>query len=232
MSARVLIVEDDAQIAANIYDFLVAKGFSPDAAPNASVALHLLAQTKFDIVVLDLGLPGMGGLSLAQQFRQVLGLAFPIIVLTARDTLDDKQAAFDAGVDDYVLKPFALKELLMRINAQLRRVQGQWNRPLRFGDLSFDPQRGQMLWREQPLKLPPRTLQLLQLFLNQPETLFSREQLEYALWGEEQASSDALRYHISLLRKALLSADGSCPLQTVHGRGYMLLAHGGEHCGN
>ncbi|QLI81021.1 response regulator transcription factor [Chitinibacter fontanus] len=227
MSARILIIEDDPQISANIYDYLTAKGFTPDAAPNPAVALHLLSHSKFDLIVLDLGLPGMGGLNLAQQIRQVLGLTLPMIILTARDTLDDKQAGFDAGADDYMLKPFSLKELEMRINAQLRRAKGfAAVARLRFGLIEFESRTGEVFWQGKPLKLAPKTVLLLQTLLAQPQTLFSREQLERAVWGSEQDSSDALRYHLSQLRKALTLPDGSSPIQTIHGRGYMLISHG------
>jgi DNA-binding response OmpR family regulator len=226
MSARILIVEDDPQISANIYDYLSAKGFIPDAAPNPAVALHLLAQHSFDLVVLDLGLPGIGGLNVARQIREVLGLSLPIVILTARDTLDDKQAGFDAGADDYLLKPFSLKELEMRIKAQLRRATGQVaTATARFGAIEYHSKTGEVTWLGQPLKLAPKTVTLLQTFLAQPQTLFSREQLERAVWGREQESSDALRYHLSQLRKALVFADGTSPIQTIHGRGYMLVAH-------
>jgi DNA-binding response OmpR family regulator len=229
MSAKILIVEDDAQISANIYDYLAAKGFCPDAAPNAAVALHLLGATRFDLLILDLGLPGIDGLTLARQVRQALGLTLPMIILTARDTLDDKQAGFDAGADDYLLKPFSLKELEMRIKAQLRRASGQIGASvLRCGAITFNAQTGQACWQGQVLKLAPKTMALLQVLLNKPETLFTREQLELAVWGEAQENSDALRYHLSQLRKALLLADGRSPIQTIHGRGYMLIAHGDD----
>ncbi|WP_348943956.1 response regulator transcription factor [Chitinibacter sp. FCG-7] len=229
MSAKILIVEDDAQISANIYDFLQARGFMPDAAANAGIALHLLASQPFDLLVLDLGLPGMGGLSLARHIRAELALNLPILILTARDTLADKEAGFDAGADDYLLKPFSLRELEMRIKALLRRANGQLLvQALRCGQILFEPHTGQVFWQGQPLKLPPKTQLLLQVMLSRPNTLFTRDQLERALWGEAQESSDPLRYHLSQLRRALSMPDGLSPLQTVHGRGYMLIDPAGE----
>ncbi|WP_410500108.1 response regulator transcription factor [Chitinibacter sp. S2-10] len=230
MTAKILIVEDDSQISANIYDYLSARGFIPDAAPNAGVALHLLASQHFDLIVLDLGLPGMNGLSLARHVREQLSLDIPILMLTARDTLDDKEAGFAAGADDYLLKPFSLKELEMRVNALIRRASGQLTaQVLRCGAIVFDPKTGQAFWQSQALKLAPKTLLLLQAFLARPNSLFTREQLELAVWGEAQDSSDTLRYHLSQLRRALSLPDGSSPIQTVHGRGYMLV-EGGDVC--
>ncbi|QLG89625.1 response regulator transcription factor [Chitinibacter bivalviorum] len=226
MNAKILIVEDDSQISANIYDYLSARGFVPDAAPNAQVALHLLAEQRFDLIVLDLGLPGMSGLSLAQHLRRDLLIATPILMLTARDTLADKEAGFDAGADDYLLKPFSLKELELRIMALLRRASGKVvEQELQFGQLRLDVKTGQAYWQEQALKLTPKTMLLLQTFLLNPQTLLTREQLECAVWGEPQDNSDLLRQHLTQLRRLLGQHDGACPLHTVHGRGYMLVAH-------
>ncbi|WP_373974331.1 response regulator transcription factor [Chitinibacter sp. SCUT-21] len=231
MTAKILIVEDDAQISANIYDFLSAKGLQPDAAPNAAAALHLLANEHFDLMVLDLGLPGLGGVQLAQHVRQQLKLTLPILILTARDTIEDKQLGFDAGADDYLLKPFSLAELVMRINALLRRAHGRvTSADLRFGALYYTAQTAQFYWQGHALHLPPKTLTLLHILLQKPQTLFTREQLERALWGEVQDTSDALRYHLSQLRKVLTLADGHSPIQTIHGRGYMLVPHEAQSC--
>ena len=225
MPARILLLEDDADIAANVYDYLTARGYQVDAALNGAVALHLLEQQSFDVLVFDLGLPGISGLEVAQRTRTQLNLNTPILMLTARDTLDDKVAGFGAGADDYLVKPFALKELELRIQALLKRSQGQvLDAILRCGELSYDPRTGEAHWQGQILKLPPKTLQLLVTLLMQAEQLVTRERLEIAVWGETQDNSDTLRHHLSQLRRALTLPDGRCPLHTVHGRGYKLLA--------
>ncbi|QAU33132.1 response regulator transcription factor [Janthinobacterium sp. 17J80-10] len=221
---HILIVEDDATIADNLYEFLAARGYGVDAAPNGLTAMHLLATQQFDAVVLDIGLPGMDGLTLAQRLRRDAQSAVPILMLTARDTLDDKLAGFDAGADDYLVKPFALKEVEARLLALVRRAQGHTVEKLqRVGELAYDPFSGIATWRGEALKLPPKTLKLLQALLARPGRLFSRDELEQAVWGQLQANSDTLRSHLSQLRRELTLEDGKSMIETVHGRGYRLV---------
>ncbi len=221
---KILIVEDDADIAANLYDYLAAQGHSVDAAPNGLVGLHLATSQTFDAIVLDLGLPGMDGLALTQRLRRDAQVATPILMLTARDTLEDKLVGFDAGADDYLVKPFALREVEARLLALVKRAQGRVvNSRLRLGQLEYDPDSGTVTWCETPLALPPKALQLLVAMLGQPGRLFSRAELETLVWGEEQETSDALRTQLSQLRRVLTLSDGRCPLVTVHGRGYKLV---------
>jgi DNA-binding response OmpR family regulator len=221
---RILIVEDDADIAGNLYDYLSAKGYEVDAAPNGLAALHLLSTERFDAVVLDLGLPGMDGLTLARRLRRDAQLSVPILMLTARDALDDKLAGFDAGADDYLVKPFSLKEVDARIQALVKRAQGRVvDSALRAGDLSYDPFSGVADWQGKPLKLSPKSLKLLVTMLRQPGRLFSREELEQAVWGQPQSSSDTLRSHLVQLRRELALPEGKSMIETVHGRGYRLV---------
>ncbi|HSC80110.1 MAG TPA: response regulator transcription factor [Chitinolyticbacter sp.] len=221
---RILIVEDDADIATNLYDYLAARGHVVDAAPNGLVALHLAGSLSFDAIVLDLGLPGMDGLTVAERLRHDARLATPILMLTARDTLDDKLAGFDAGADDYLVKPFALKEVEVRLAALVKRAEGRVvDTGLRLGALEYDARSGIALWYGQTLPLPPKALQLLIAMLTRPGQLLSRATLEVAIWGEEQHTSDALRTQLSLLRRALTAPERVCPLVTVHGRGYKLV---------
>ncbi|TJZ78815.1 response regulator transcription factor [Chitiniphilus eburneus] len=222
---RILIVEDDAEIAGNLYDYLVARGHQVDAAPNGLVGLHLASSHPFDAMVLDLGLPGMDGLSLAQRLRRDAHSPLPILMLTARDTLDDKVAGFDAGADDYLVKPFALREVEMRLRALVKRAQGRVvDQTLQVGALEYDALSGEVRWQGRELALPPKSLRLLAILMAQPGRLLSRAELEAAVWGEEQERSDALRTQIAQLRRALTLPDGRCPLLTIHGRGYKLVA--------
>jgi DNA-binding response OmpR family regulator len=220
---HILIVEDDAEIAGNLYDYLAGRGYQVDAAPDGLTALHLLATCSFDGCIVDLGLPGIDGLTLARRIRHDARSAIPILMLTARDTLDDKLAGFEAGADDYLVKPFALKEVDARLQALLKRAQGRVveNR-LQVGALCYDPFSGQASWRGQALKLAPKSLKLLVTLMQQPGRLFSRGQLEQAVWGEAQASSDTLRTHLSQLRRELAMPGGQSLIETVHGRGYRL----------
>ncbi len=223
---HILIVEDDADIAGNLYDFLEGRGYEVDAAPDGLTALHLLATHRFDVIVLDIGLPGVDGLTLAQRIRQDARSAVPILMLTARDTLDDKLAGFSAGADDYLVKPFALKEVEARLQALLKRAQGRVvESTMRVGELSYDPFSGNATWQGRQLKISPKSLKLLVTLMEQPGRLFTREELEQAVWGQLQASSDTLRSHLSQLRRELSLPEGKSMIETVHGRGYRLVTH-------
>jgi DNA-binding response OmpR family regulator len=137
---RILIIEDDATIAANLYDYFEAHGHSIDAAGDGVTGLHLAVSQTFDVIVLDLGLPGMDGLSLARKLREEAHLDTPILMLTARDTLDDKLEGFSRGADDYLVKPFSLKEVEARLIAMHRRSSGRVTpRILECGQLTLDP---------------------------------------------------------------------------------------------
>jgi len=221
---HILIVEDDAEIAGNLYDYFTAKGHQVDAARNGVTALHLLATLCFDVIILDLGLPGIDGLTLAQRIRHDAKSSIPILMLTARDTLDDKLAGFSAGADDYLVKPFALKEVEARITALAKRAQGRVvAKEMQIGALRYDPFSGVASWQGKPLKLSPKSLKLLVTMLEQPGRLFTREELEQAVWGEPQANSDTLRSHLSQLRRELTLQEGKLLIENVHGRGYRLL---------
>lgn len=223
---HILIVEDDADIAGNLYDYFTAKGHQVDAALNGVMALHLLTTQQFDVIVLDIGLPGIDGLTLAQRIRRDAKSTIPILMLTARDTLDDKLAGFGAGADDYLVKPFALKEVEARIAALVKRAQGKVvEREMQAGALRYDTFSGVASWQDKPLKLSPKSLKLLVTMLEQPGRLFTREELEQAVWGEPQANSDTLRSHLSQLRRELALPEGKVLIENVHGRGYRLVDH-------
>ena len=137
---HILIIEDDPAIATNLYDFLEARGHSVDAAADGITGLHLAVTQKFDGILLDLSLPGIDGITLCRKLRQEANLDTPVLMLTARDTLDDKLKGFDCGADDYLVKPFALKEVEARLVAMHKRHGGKvTSRMLETDDLSFDP---------------------------------------------------------------------------------------------
>ena len=137
---RILIIEDDTTIAANLYDFLESRGHAVDAAADGVTGLHLAISQTFDAIVLDLGLPGMDGLTLTKKLREEAHVETPILMLTARDTLDDKLEGFSRGADDYLVKPFSLKEVEARLLSMNRRSSGRSApRTLEAGALSLDP---------------------------------------------------------------------------------------------
>lgn len=219
---HLLIVEDDRTIAENLYEYLEARGHQCDYADSIAAASALLARSAFDAVVLDRNLPDGDGLALARRLRTE-GRATPILVLTARDTLEDKLLGFEAGSDDYLVKPFALQELEVRLLALARRSAVWAADPvLRYGALEFRAATQALCLHGRPLTLPPKPLRLVAELLAQPERVFSRRELEIAVWGHEQDSSDNLRSVLHTLRRAL-GDDASTQVVNVHGLGYKLV---------
>lgn len=219
---RVLVVEDEHTIARNLVEYLEARGHPVDIAYDGPAALLQLAQHTFDVVVLDLGLPRLDGQQVLQQMRARLGLNTPVLVLTARDALASKQACFEAGADDYLLKPFALAEVAWRVLALHRRARGQVvSECLRAGPLSLDRRTREVRVGETLVRLTPRSMQVLELLMRDPGRVMPRTEMEQALWPDDPPDSDALRSQIHLLRRALAAA-GYEGLDTVHGVGWRL----------
>jgi len=220
---RILIIEDDATIAANLYDYLEGRGHSVDAAADGAGGLHLATTQTFDAIVLDLGLPGMDGLSVTRKLRDDAHLETPILMLTARDTLDDKLRGFAQGADDYLVKPFSLKEVEARLQALHKRSSGRMSsRVLEAGTLKFDPKSMSVNFAGNEVRLPPKCLRILELLMNEPGRVISRDEIERLVWGESQETSDSLRSHMHMLRKSLTAAGGHDPVETLHGIGYRL----------
>jgi DNA-binding response OmpR family regulator len=229
---RVLIIEDDSTIAANLYDFLAARGYTVDAAADGITGLHLAVSHGFDAIVLDLGLPGMDGMTLCRKLRDEAHVDTPVLMLTARDTLEDKLAGFEQGADDYLVKPFALKEVEARINALHKRHTGRTTtRALQVGELTLDPGTLAIRFSGVDLKLPRKCFQLLETLMTHPGKAVSRAELEDAVWGEAQETSDTLRSHMHVLRRALRTAGGYDPIETIHAIGYRLLPGRGAGSG-
>lgn len=218
---RILIIEDDATIAANLYDFLEARGHSIDAAADGISGLHLAISKTFDAIVLDIGLPGMDGLTLARRLRDDAHIETPILLLTARDTLDDKLKGFATGADDYLVKPFALKEIEARLVALYKRSSGRvTSRVMTTGKLVLDPRTMSVRYADTEVHLPPKCLRILELLMQEPGRVVSRDEIERLVWGEAQETSDTLRSHLHTLRRALTAAGGTDPVETLHGIGY------------
>lgn len=223
---RVLIIEDDPAIAANLYDFLEAQGHAVDAAADGVTGLHLAVTGGFDAIVLDIGLPGMDGIALCRKLRDEASNDTPVLMLTARDMLEDKLAGFASGADDYLVKPFALKEVEARLSALHKRRKGRVaGKSLAAGDLVFDPRSLLVQFRGREVKLPPKCIRLLETMMAEPDRVFSRKDLETTVWGEEQQTSDTLRSHMHVLRRELTQAGGYDPIENVHGLGYRLVPH-------
>lgn len=218
---RALIVEDNADLAANIGDFLEARGHQVDFAADGLTGLHLAATNPYDVIILDLMLPGIDGLRLAERLRRDAENDVPILMLTARDTLDDKLAGFAAGADDYLVKPFALEELGVRLDAITRRGAMR-RRNLQVGDLELDVGTRVARRAGQKLNLNPTGFQLLRILMEGFPDVVPRRELEAVVWGDEPPDSDALRTHIYHLRQVVDRPFEKKILETVHSVGYRL----------
>ena len=220
---RVLIIEDDPDIASNLYDFLEAAGHTVDAAADGVRGLHLASTAPFDCIVLDIGLPHLDGNALCRRLRDEAHVDTPVLMITARDTLDDKLKGFEHGADDYLVKPFELKEVQARLTALHRRHTGRSiQHTLTTGALVLDPRALRVRYHGHDVKLPPKCLRLLEIIMAQPDIVHTRDALEHAAWGDRQQTSDTLRTHMHVLRRALTQAGGTDPIETVHGMGYRL----------
>jgi DNA-binding response OmpR family regulator len=219
---RILVIEDNRDILANILDYLQLKGFTVDCAQDGLSGLHLASTGHYDLIVLDIMLPGIDGYQLCKRLREDGQNDVPILMLTARDALDDRLQGLQAGADDYLIKPFALSELVARIQAILRRSQGSRKRQLQVGDLLYDLDTLHVSRAGQPLKLNPIGLKLLAVLMQKSPAVVRREALEEALWGDDCPDSDSLRSHIHQLRQVLDKPFATPLLHTLHGVGYRL----------
>jgi DNA-binding response OmpR family regulator len=220
IAMRILIVEDNRDILANLADFLELKGYTVDCAQDGVSGLHLAASQPYDLAILDVMLPGMDGFTLCQRLRESRN-NLPVIMLTARDTLDDRLQGFSSGADDYLVKPFELSELAARVEAVLRRTRGA-SRLLSVGDLSLDLDSLEVSRHGKALKLNPIGLKLLEELMRRSPSVVRREQLEEAIWGDDCPDSDSLRSHIHQLRQVIDKPFDTPLLQTVHGIGFRL----------
>ena len=219
---RILVIEDNQDILANILDYLELKGFTVDCAQDGLSGMHLALTQPYDLIVLDIMLPGMDGYQLCQKLRQEADNNTPIIILTARDALDDRLKGLHAGADDYLVKPFALSELVARIEAVLRRSSGANKRVLEVADLRYNLETLEVSRAGQPLKLNPIGLKLLATLMQRSPAVVRREALEEALWGDDIPDSDSLRSHIHQLRQSIDKPFAITLLHTVHGVGFRL----------
>lgn len=223
-SGNILLVEDDFDLAGNLIDYFQGRGYQVTYARNGGIALHELVDHSFDLIILDVNLPGIDGFSLCSRLRREDGLAIPILMLTAASTLEDRLVGFDAGADDYLIKPFELKELEARIYALLRRSVRQVlkSETVRYGELSLDPSQFQAYYGGKRLELTTMGFRILLQLAKAAPSIVTRDELELALWRGEPPGSDALRSHIFTIRKELSSHGSGVELVTVRGVGYKI----------
>lgn len=215
---HVLIVEDDALVGDGMKAGLEALGQTTDWVRTAAAADSALGMVRFDVVVLDLGLPDADGISLLEAWRRK-GRDIPVLILTARDTVPDRVAGLDAGADDYLPKPFDLSELVARLHSLVRRASGRAMNMIQYGPLRFDPSRQKLWIEDKPVSLSRRELAVLQALLQNPGRLLSPGQLQDHVYGwSEGVESNAVAVHVHNLRRKL---DGDL-IETVRGFGYRL----------
>ena len=218
---RVLLAEDDPMIGAAVRDRLRAQGFAVDWVRDGRAAEAALADEVHDAMLLDLGLPAREGLAVLKALR-ARGSTLPVVIMTARDAVDDRVAGLDAGADDYVVKPFDLKELEARLRAVLRRRAGRASSVITYGRLTLDLATHELRQDDEPVAVSPREFALLHALLERPGHVLSRAQLEERLygWGEE-VGSNVVEVHIHSLRRKL----GAELIRNVRGVGYKVPEH-------
>ena len=221
VSLNILIVEDHPGLVANMYDFFEARGHRLDAAANGVLALNLLSQHAYDVIVVDWLMPRLNGIGLVEKMRVGLGLETPVIMVTAKSTLEDKIEGFKAGVDDYLVKPFELAELELRCLALSHRKPRR-QRALVVGDLRYDLDTLECRRGDRPVSLFPVTRTLLTLLMQESPRVVSRERLIEAVWNQAPPRTDLLRRHIHELRRQLVQGTESPLLHSITGVGYVL----------
>tara|TARA_R110002094_G_scaffold70637_2_gene79268 strand:- start:1190 stop:1873 length:684 start_codon:yes stop_codon:yes gene_type:complete len=219
---KILVIEDNKDILANILDYLELRGYIIDCVQDGLSGLHLATTERFDLIILDIMLPGMDGFQVCKRLRNEARCQTPIIMLTAKDALDDRLEGLKSGADDYLIKPFALSELAARIEAILRRSSGNREKILQVGDLSYDIDTLEVKRAGVPLKINPIGLKLLEVLMKKSPSVVRREVLEEAIWGDSLPDSDSLRTHIHQLRHVIDKSFESPLINTVHGIGYRL----------
>lgn len=215
---RVLLVEDDSGLGSGLQVALKPEGYTVDWLTDGVQALQALETDHFDLVVLDLGLPRLDGLSVLRQVR-AQGKNTPVLILTARDAVQDRIDGLDSGADDYLIKPFDMTELKARIRALLRRSSGRSQPTISFRGIVLDPSSQQVLYDGKPIALTRREYTLLYEMINQPGHVFTRDALQQMLYGwDDEVESNAMEVHIHHLRKKLFPK----LIRTLRGIGYVI----------
>lgn len=221
---RILLVEDDLSLGDGLCVALRREGFTTDWLTDGVQALQAVAQEQFDLVILDLGLPRMDGITVLSKIREK-SIDIPILVLTARDGIEDRVGGLNAGADDYVVKPFDLVEIIARIRAIVRRSKGRAVSVINHGDVELHPDSMQVKYQGQEVQLTRREFALLSELMSRPGHVYTRDALVQSLygWGEE-VESNALEVHVHHLRKKFYAE----LIRTIRGVGYVIEKIAGE----
>jgi DNA-binding response OmpR family regulator len=223
-SAHLLVVEDESKLAYSLERGLTEAGFNVALASSAEIAHRALKGSRYDLMVLDLRLPGQDGLDFLRDLRQA-GVAIPVLILTARDSMDEMVNGLDTGGDDYLTKPFAFAELLARIRALLRRHISTNGKTVEVADIKIDTFRRQATQRGRPLDLSPKELVVLEYLIQHAGLVVTRDMIGEAVWGKDYNSlSNIVEVFINRLRQKMEFVNESPLIVTIRGAGYMLRA--------
>lgn len=227
--SSILLIEDNQDIAEMVTSYLEARGYQLDYAADGVTGLHLAVVNQYDVILLDLMLPGLDGLSVCRKLREEARIDTPLLMLTARDTQHDKIIGLDAGADDYLVKPFDIRELEARLRALLRRRDGAVAiERLQVADLILDIGTLEVERDGRRLTLAPIALKMLTALMRASPRVVSRSELERAVWGDLPPDSDTLRSHLYTLRKTIDKPFNRPLLHTIHGAGYRLADTNGD----
>ncbi|MBI2994468.1 MAG: response regulator transcription factor [Gammaproteobacteria bacterium] len=222
---KILLVEDDFDVAKSVCEYLEASGHEVELAPDGLIGLDSATRERYDGIILDIFLPRLSGIQLCERIRALGFSSVPILMLTAMGTLSYKEDAFNAGADDYLVKPFALKELELRLSALTRRVaESRTGKLLRVGDLSYDVMTQEIRRADKAISLAATSRKILELLMRNPHRVVSKQEIEQLVWGEAPESGDLVRIHIHTLREAIDKPFDHALLQTIRGMGYRLTA--------
>lgn len=223
---RMLIVEDHAGLATNLLEFFDDSRYILDFAPDGLTAIHLIATNEYDIIILDVMLPGLSGFEVCKRIRNDIQCATPIIFVTSKDQLHDKEQGFNLGADDYLIKPFDLRELQLRVDALYRRKIGfSKASEINVADIHFNL--GTFMVRTdegKQLELSGTAARIFEELIKAYPNFLSYAELQDSVWGEREVDMNTLRTHVYSLRKLLQDAFHYPMIRTMHGRGYRLLA--------
>ncbi len=219
---KILVIEDNTDIAANIVDYFEDKGHIVDYAADGITGLHFAVTNDFDVIVLDLMLPGMDGLDVCKKLRKDADKMTPVLMLTARDSLEQKLKGFEFGADDYMVKPFALQELEARVTVLSNRRSNAAEKILIVADLEYDTNTLEVTRAGKSLEMNPTGLKLLKRLMQASPWVVPRQDLELKVWGEEMPDSDSLRVHIHGLRATIDKPFDKKLIHTRHGVGYRI----------
>lgn len=215
-----LLVEDDTSLAGSLADFLTQHGYDVDFAYNGASGIELARHNDYAVIVMDVSMPVMDGLTACKRLREDYAVDLPIIFLTARDTLDDKIAGYTSGGDDYLVKPFAPEELVCRLEALRKRRRFSGSQDVTAGKMKIYPTRCQVEYAGNKLELRGTTLKILTMLASSAPQVVSQEALAAELWSDGEPQSKPLRAYVYRLRQLLKDCFGHAFIETVYGKGY------------